>query len=101
MTISEYPEKWPDAASGATAVAANTFSPQYRNSLLICYMIVYIKLTLLFRNTKVLTSGRGSFLALSATGNAADPPVHHNASMDPGLAPWCVLWAFKVGKNGK
>lgn len=48
----------------------------------------------------LFSSGRGYFLALSAVGHAVGPLVH-GASVGPGRAPWCVLWAFKVGKPGK
>ena len=41
-----------------------------------------------FRNKLFFSSGRGSFLALSAAGHAGDPPVHHGASVGPGRAPW-------------
>ena len=44
-----------------------------------------------FRNTKLFSSGRGSFLMLSAEGHAGGPPVHHGASVGPGRAPWRVL----------
>ena len=53
------------------------------------------------RNTTLLSSARGSFLALSAAGHAGDPPVHHGASVGPDRAPWRMLWAFKVAKSGK
>ena len=47
------------------------------------------------------SSGRGSFLALSAAGHAGNMPEHQGASLGPGRAPWRVLWAFKVAKSGK
>ena len=39
----------------------------------------------------VLSSGRGSFLALSAARHAGGLRVHYSASLGPGQAPWCVL----------
>ena len=55
-----------------------------------------------FRNICTLFSGaHRSFLALSAAGHAGGPPVHHGATLDPGRAPWRVLWAFKVADSGK
>ena len=54
-----------------------------------------------FSEYKTVSSGRGSFLALSAAGHAGDPPVHHGASVGPGRVPWRVLWALKVAKSGK
>ena len=53
-----------------------------------------------FRNS-LFSSGRGSFLALSAAGHAGDLPVYNGASVGSGRAPWRVLWAFKVEKSGK
>ena len=49
-----------------------------------------------FRNTKRFSSGRASFLALSTTGHAGAPAVHHGARVGPGRAPWRVFWAFEV-----
>ena len=47
------------------------------------------------------SSGRGSFLVLSAPGHAGSPPAHHSPSLGPGRGPWHVLWGFKVAKIGK
>ena len=46
------------------------------------------------------SGARGSFFALSGTAHAEGPPVHDGASLGPGWAPWCVLWALKVAKFG-
>ena len=59
--------------------------------------IACIKLPL-FWNTKLLSSGRWSFLAVSAAGHAGGLPVHEGASAGPGRAPWHVLWAFEVAE---
>ena len=40
---------------------------------------------------RFFSSGRGSFLVLSAPGHAGSPPEHHGASVDPGRGPWRVL----------
>ena len=45
------------------------------------------------------SSGRGSFPALSAAGQAGDPGVHHGASVGPGRAPWRTLWAIKKSRD--
>ena len=58
-------------------------------------LLLVVPNSLFFRNTQLFSSGRGSFLALSAAGNRG-PPVHHGASLGPGPAPWRVLWAFEV-----
>ena len=42
------------------------------------------------------SSGRGSFLVLSAPWRAGSPPEHQGASVGPGLRPWHVLWGLKV-----
>ena len=48
------------------------------------------------------SSGRGSFLVLSAPGNAGSPPEQWGASVGPGRGPWHVLWGFKVeSKHGE
>ena len=52
-------------------------------------------------NKKHFSSGRESFLTLSAAGHAGGPPVHHSASVGPGQAQWRLLWGFKVAKSGK
>ena len=59
------------------------------------------KMTLCFRNTTLFSSGRGSFLPLSAAGQAGGTPIHHGASVGPGQAPWRVFWASIVAKSGK
>ena len=46
-----------------------------------------------------ISSGRGSFLALSAAGHARGPRVNASASVGPGRALWRVLWAFKVARD--
>ena len=63
--------------------------------LLLCIKLYF------FRRTKLFSSGRASFLALSAAGHAGDPRVHHGASVGPGRAPWRVLWVVKAGKSAK
>ena len=45
------------------------------------------------------SSGRGSFLVLSAPGNAGSPPEHHGPSVGPARGPWHVLSGFKVASN--
>ena len=47
------------------------------------------------------SSGRGSFLVLSAPGRAGSPPEHSGASAGPGRGPWHVRWGFEVVKNAK
>ena len=42
------------------------------------------------------SSGRGSFLVLSAPWHAGSPPEHKGANVGPGRRPWHVLWGFKV-----
>ena len=55
-----------------------------------------------FAESKSLSPGRGSFLALSAAGHAGGPPpVHPGATVGRCQAPWRVLWVFKVAKSGK
>ena len=92
MAISEFTAKWPEAASGATAMAANTSRTGYLKTLQI--MVYLVKKTMYrvksqFRNTTLFPSGRGPLLALSAARRAGDPPVHHIASAGPGRAPAC------------
>ena len=45
------------------------------------------------------SSGRRSFLVLSAPGHAGSPPEHHGASVGPGRGPRHVLWGFKVSSH--
>ena len=52
---------------------------------------------LFFNVCTLFSSPRGSFLAIPAAGHAGGPHVHYGASLNPGRAPWCVLWAFKSG----
>ena len=54
-----------------------------------------------FPEYKLFSSGRGSFLALSAAGHAGSPPVHDGASVGPGRVPRRMLWAFEAPKSGK
>ena len=65
------------------------------------YIRACMKLTSFAQCSKVLSSGRGCFLALSAEGHAEGPPVHHGASVGPRRSPWRVLWACKVAISGK
>ena len=64
------------------------------------YRFTMYKIVFFFRHTKFSSSGRGTFIVLSAAGHAGAPPVHDGASVGPGRAPWRVLWAFKVAKPG-
>ena len=57
------------------------------------YKFVFVHIGISF------SSGRGSFLVLSAPGHAGSPPEHHGASVDPGRGPWLVLWGFKVERD--
>ena len=41
------------------------------------------------------SSGRWSFLVLSAPGHAGSPPEHHGTSVGLGRGPWHVLWGSK------
>ena len=60
-----------------------------------------VQKNIFFRNTKLFSSGHGSFLTLSAEGRGGGTPVHHGASVGLGRAPWRMLWAFKDAKSGK
>ena len=56
----------------------------------------------LFRDIgNLFSSGRGSFLALSAAGHAGGPRVHHGANVDPGRAPRLALWVLKIALSDK
>ena len=44
------------------------------------------------------SSGRGSFLILSAPWHAESPPEHQGARVGPGRYPWHGLWGFKVAR---
>ena len=44
------------------------------------------------------SSGRGSFLVLSAPGHTGSPPEHHGASVGPSGGSWHVFWGFKSRK---
>ena len=52
-----------------------------------------------FCTSAFFSSGRGSFLVLSAPEDAESPPEHYGASVGPGRGPWHVLWGFKVTSN--
>ena len=45
------------------------------------------------------SSGRGSFLVLSAPAHAGSPPEHHGACEGPGLGPLHVLGGSNVTSN--
>ena len=45
------------------------------------------------------SSGRGSFLVLSAPWHAGSPPEHQGESVGPGRHPWHVLWGFSVASS--
>ena len=57
---------------------------------------MYVSGTIFFfsRDTKLSSSGRGSFLALSAAKHAGGPRIHHGGSADPGQDLWRMIWAF-------
>ena len=57
------------------------------------YKFVFVHIGISF------SSGRGSFLVLSAPRHAESPPEHHGASVGPGRGPWLVLWGFKVASD--
>ena len=45
------------------------------------------------------SSGRGSFLVLSAPGHVGSPPEHHGASVGRDRGPRHVLWMFKIAMS--
>ena len=45
-----------------------------------------------------LSSGRGSFLVLSAPWRTGSPPGPHTKSLGPGRGPRHVLWSLKVAR---
>ena len=58
--------------------------------VLLCINVFFWHIGILF------SSGRGSFLVLSAPWHTGSPPEHHGASVYPGRRQWHVLWGFKV-----
>ena len=62
----------------------------YTRYILLCINVFLWHIGIFF------SSGRGSFLVLSAPWHAGSPREHQGASVGPGRHPWHVLWGFKV-----
>ena len=52
-----------------------------------------------FARRYFFSSGRGSFLVLSAPGQEGSLPEHRGASVGPGRGPRHALWGLKVASN--
>ena len=65
-----------------------------KGSLVLPWMNVFVLHVDIF-----FSSGRGSFVVLSAPEYAGNPPEHHGANVGPGRGPWHVLWRFKVART--
>ena len=62
------------------------------------YVYYHVPMRFYLNIFKLFSSARGLFLALSAAAHSGDLLVHHRASLDPGRAPWHVLWTFEVAR---
>ena len=65
------------------------------------HVLLSTKCTFVLGVCTLFSGTRGSFLALLAAGHAGGPSVHYGTRLDPGRAPWHVLWTFEVDKVGK
>ena len=87
-----------DVVSGMFySVVANRRQPNL--SVLPCINVFFWHFGILF------SSGRESFLVLSAPWHAGSPPGHHGASLGPGRGPWHVLggskWQIPTGSDSE
>ena len=83
-----YPRCLAHVVSGMCTVSSSTDANTA--NIFLCINVFFLHFGNFF------SSGRGSFLVLSAPWHAGSPPGHHGASLGPGRGPWHVLWGFKV-----
>ena len=62
---------------------------------IVCTYIILRSIDFFLRIGKLLSSGLGSFLTLSAAGHAGGAPEHHRARLGPGRAPSRVFCTIK------